>query len=197
MGSATSSVLSSTTGANRSPKSEPCPSNEAFFCCPAFTRATFASCMGSACCGAVFSSAGARLFKSARKPLKSNSAYNARNSSIFGQQTVKSSSLNSIGTSRRIVVSTFAKRKRSSLARMLAPVLPPILSALAMIFSTSPHACTILQAPFSPTPGTPGMLSEESPHRAKISRTSSGLSIPYFAFMASLSTISMPSPFCL
>ncbi len=84
-------------------------------------------------------------------------------------------------------------------AAIFSPCLPRISAAWSRMFSTVPHSPTSLQALFSPMPGTPGMLSDASPHRARMSRTSVGSSMPYLRRIASRSTISIePSaPFCL
>jgi len=131
--------------------------------------------------------------------LKSSSAKTARSSSRCGSQTVSSSSRKGIGTSRQIVVSRLARRNLSPHSAIFSPCLPPIRAALSRMFSTVPHSRTSLQALFSPMPGTPGMLSDASPHRARMSRTSTGSSMPYFSRIASRPTISIaPSaPFCL
>ncbi len=118
---------------------------------------------------------------------------------MCGSQTVSSSGRKAIGTSRQIVVSRFASSRLSRQAAIFSPCLPLIEATFARMFSTVPHSPTSLQAPFSPIPGTPGMLSDASPHSARMSRTRVGSSMPYFARIASRSTTSIcPSaPFCL
>ena len=70
------------------------------------------------------------------------------------------------------------------------------------ILLSIPYVKRVLDAmciPILEVAGSPGILSEASPHSARMSRTSCGSSMPYFSRMASRSTISMlPSaPRCL
>ncbi|MNP21292.1 hypothetical protein D3C76_1139040 [compost metagenome] len=69
---------------------------------------------------------------------------------------------------------------------VLAPrkVSPAILSDSAYSVSNPPSPCSSACAVFSPTPGTPGMLSEESPIKARKSMISSG-GTPYLVTTSS------------
>ena len=76
-----------------------------------------------------------------------------------------SSRSSSIGASVRIVATRRLSRASSTCARRFSPILPLTSSACAMTSSSEPY-CTISAAAFlGPMPGTPGMLSEESPLR--------------------------------
>jgi len=61
-----------------------------------------------------------------------------------------------------------------------------ILSGLFKIFSKLPNSLIKARAVFSPMPGTPGILSEASPFKAKISTIFSGPT-PNFFFIPSSS----------
>ncbi len=69
---------------------------------------------------------------------------------------------------------------------VLAPrkVNPAILSCSLYSVSSPPRPCSSAWAVFSPTPGTPGMLSEESPISARKSMISSG-GTPYLVTTSS------------
>ncbi len=71
-------------------------------------------------------------------------------------------------------------------AMVLAPrkLSPAIFSDSAYKVSSPPSPCSNACAVFSPTPGTPGMLSEESPIKARKSMISEG-GTPYFVTTSS------------
>ncbi len=55
----------------------------------------------------------------------------------------------------------------SAPARIFSPAAPGISEACSMMDSIEPHCRSSFAADFSPMPFTPGMLSEESPARAR------------------------------
>ena len=74
-------------------------------------------------------------------------------------------------TSVTIVARSLFRERRSVAARTFSRCLPfSSVSARAISSSTEPNVWTSFAAVFSPTPGTPGMLSEVSPLSATYSR---------------------------
>ena len=75
-----------------------------------------------------------------------------------------------------LMVANWRDKKANSLfsTRRSFNFLPEILSIFSYTDSKSPYSLINLRAVFSPTPGTPGILSEESPISAFISITLSG-----------------------
>ena len=103
--------------------------------------------------------------------LNSNSVKMSRMASALTGQTSKSFSSKSIGTSLIIVANDLDIRpccwKRSTFSFCL-----PFSSwTFANKPSMEPYFATKAFAVFSPIPGTPGILSEASPHKPKISMT--------------------------
>ncbi len=80
----------------------------------------------------------------------------------------------SSGTSRTRGMSSALRRTRSAWSRRFSRSLGESSSSRARRVSRSPYWLTSLAAVFSPTPGTPGRLSEGSPRRAARSAYGSG-----------------------
>ena len=100
-------------------------------------------------------------------------------SSRLGSSITSFSSSKSTGTLSSMVASFFESIICSWKLTMFSFCFPFSLSALASRFSTLPHSPMSLQAVFSPTPGTPGMLSLASPQSARMSISCVGSVMPY------------------
>ncbi len=86
-----------------------------------------------------------------------------------------------------IVASFFDNTASAAFSRSFScSFAPGTLSIFASTFSTDPNSAISFVAVFSPTPGTPGMLSDVSPIRPFRSTTCSGVT-PYWAYSASWS----------
>ncbi len=83
-----------------------------------------------------------------------------------------------------MVTSLRASRTLSALSAMHWPVFPPIAAVLASTPSRSPNFWMNWAAFFSPTPGTPGTLSDVSPIRERRSMMRSGPT-PHFSRISS------------
>ena len=86
---------------------------------------------------------------------------------MFDSYLIKSSNFSDISTSNFIVANVFDNLNCSILVFIESPTLPGILSFLLMILSTSPYLLMRRDAVYFPTPGTPVILSDLSPKRAK------------------------------
>ena len=100
---------------------------------------------------------------------------------FFRSGSTQAPRLKSTGASRRIVASSLLKRAWSAKAVSFSPSFPLTLPALASTSSRVPYSCRSFTAVLSPTPGTPGMLSLESPARPFQSVTCSGVK-PYSSY---------------
>ncbi len=93
----------------------------------------------------------------------------------------------STGTSLRISTSSLLSLASSAFSASAFLALFGVTSSTrSMAVSRSPKSCMILRAVFSPIPGTPGTLSEESPMSALTSTSCFGSS-PYFSRITSRS----------
>jgi len=102
---------------------------------------------------------------SSSKILRSSSSFGSSRTSVF------MSSL--IGTSTLMVARNLEKAIISRFASTLVLSAPFSRSVWASRFSMLPNSATSFCAVFSPTPGQPGMLSEESPISPSMSMTCS------------------------
>ena len=108
----------------------------------------------------------------------SSSANNSRKASLSGSCTSIFSGRNSRGTSQWMVASERDRRAISALFSIFSLSLPLSSWVRCNRFSIVPNCCTSCVAVFSPTPGTPGILSTESPINPRMSITWSGRSMP-------------------
>ncbi len=114
-------------------------------------------------------------------------------SSLFWMR--RSSNVVVTGTSRMMVTSSFERRACSLLFSRFSFCLPLSWSVDSRIFSMDPNCLMSFLAVFSPIPGTPGMLSEASPQRPRMSMTCDVSLISHFSRMAGRSSSSISDPF--
>ena len=127
----------------------------------------------------------------------SNSVKIFFSSSSSGCFVSSSSIFNSIGTSILIVARYFEKRICSLFSSTFFFKAPFSSSVCANKFSMESNVSSNFWAVFSPTPGHPGILSEESPIKPSRSMTCSVRWILYFSLISSVPSISNPlSPCC-
>ena len=100
--------------------------------------------------------------------------------SSSGSSSLKSSKVSWMGTSVMMVASSFERRAWSEKLMTFSFCFPLSLSVFSSSPSTEPYWATSFLAVFSPIPGTPGMLSEASPQRPRISMTCLGSLISQF-----------------
>ena len=121
----------------------------------------------------------------------------SKRSSIFSSSIFllsNSSFSNSIGTSIFIVAKNLEKRICSLLFSSLSFSVPFMLAVFSRIFSIVPNSAINFSAVFAPTPGHPGILSEESPIKPSKSIMSRGEAMLYFSMTALSSNTSKPFP---
>ena len=95
------------------------------------------------------------------------------------------SSSNVTGASLRMVTSSLLRRSVSYPSRMAAAAFGGFSSSTwAYAFSMVPNCASIFWAVFSPTPGSPGTLSDASPIRAFSSMNACGVT-PYVSCTSS------------
>ena len=120
--------------------------------------------------------------------------------SLFHSSTLKSSNVSEIGTCKFIVPNVFDINANSLLFTIFSLCFPFKSSSPFSIFlykfSIEPYLWINDKAVFSPTPGTPGILSEVSPCNPFTSINCCG-SIPYFSMIFSLlyKSVSVFPPF--
>ena len=103
--------------------------------------------------------------------LNSNSLKTSLTSDEFVTLNLNSLGLKSTGTSRIIVASFLESNPNSLFDSIFSFNLPFNLSVLANNFSILPYSAINFLAVLSPTPGSPGILSAESPFIPKKSIT--------------------------
>ena len=113
-----------------------------------------------------------------------------RKASSSGASLFKSSMLSSIGTSVLMVARNLENMIISLLVSTFVFKAPFNSSEWERRFSMLPNCAISFCAVFSPTPGHPGILSEESPINPSMSMTCSGDSILNLAFTSSIPIIS-------
>ena len=120
--------------------------------------------------------------------------------SLSHSSTLKSSKVSVIGTSKLIVPKVFDKNAKSLFCSIFSFCFPfkssSPFSNLSYKFSIEPYFWINDKAVFSPTPGTPGILSDESPCNPFTSINCFG-SKPYFSIIFSrlYSSVSVFPPF--
>ena len=127
--------------------------------------------------------AGSNLFSS---DFNSNSLIHSNASSVNKSTYLASSKEKSTGQSVLIVASSLLKKAKSLFVRKSSLALfGSTCSRLSYAASIVGKAAKIFPAVFSPTPGTPGILSAVSPISPFISITCSGV-IPYFSITSAV-----------
>ncbi len=127
--------------------------------------------------------------------LNSNSSKTAFKSCRFTSLYFSSSSLKSTGTSKTMVASIFESLACSAFSSTLCLNFSLFISLVfSSIFSMEPNCSINFWAVFSPTPGTPGILSTASPQSPRMSINCSGSFIPYFWQKSALFIICAFSP---
>jgi len=104
----------------------------------------------------------------------SNSSNSFFSASTSGSVTLNSSSSNSTGASNIMVANSFERSAWSAKFSTFSFCFPFSLSVFLSRFSTDSNSAIKSLALFSPIPGTPGILSEASPHKPNISMSCSG-----------------------
>ncbi|CDB56460.1 putative uncharacterized protein [Akkermansia muciniphila CAG:154] len=124
----------------------------------------------------------------------SNSWRRACSSSGLGSLLTNSGRVTVRGTFRSMVASCLERVAMSPFSSTICLRFPFSLSVLDSRFSTEPNSPISSLAVFSPTPGSPGILSELSPIRARISTTWSARSMPHcsLSFARSITSWSLP-----
>ena len=121
--------------------------------------------------------------------LKFNSLNISKTLSLSHSSTLKFSKVSAIGTSKLIVPNVFDINANSLLSTIFSLCFPfspsSFFSIASYNFSIEPNFFINVNAVFSPTPGTPGILSELSPCNPFTSISCLG-SIPYFSIIFSL-----------
>ena len=120
-----------------------------------------------------------------------NISYSLSGSSKLSLNLLESKST---GTSVIIVASFFESNPASLLASIFSRSLPLILSVFDNKFSILPYSLRNFLAVLSPTPGSPGILSTESPFIARKSITCIGSDISNLLFTSSIPHVSYPPP---
>ena len=113
---------------------------------------------------------------------------------ISGSHISKSFSSNSTGTSNNILANSLESNPNSLDASTFSFIFPLSLSVLAKRFSMEPNSAINFFAVFSPTPGSPGMLSALSPIIPRKSITCSGVSTSNFFCTSGIPQTSYPPP---
>ena len=124
----------------------------------------------------------------------SNSSNILKTESWSGFSNLKSLKSYSIGTSRSIVANFFERIPLSELFSIFSLNFPFISCVFCKRFSIEPYWFINFFAVFSPTPGSPGILSTESPIIPKKSMTCIGSLTSNFFWTSGIPHISIPLP---